>query len=263
MDRKYCESCNEKLAQLKRAKNGKRACKDCFFTEFEEEIYQTMLSEGHFEQGDKIALAISGGKDSTVLVEVMTTLKKRHQLQVDFELLAIDEGIKGYRDDSLETVKRNQKNYDLPLTILSYQDLFGRTMDQVVSLTSVKTSCTYCGVFRRNALNNGAFKLKSDRLFTGHNADDMAETVLMNFLRGDAYRLCLCTQSVSGEETDLKRCKPFKFAYEKEIVLYAHFKKLDYFSTECTYSKDAFRGPLKDLMKHMSELRPGIIEDII
>ncbi len=91
----------------------------------------------------------------------------------------------------------------------------------------------------------------------------MAETVLMNFLRGDAYRLCQCTKSVSGEDDTLKRCKPFKFAYEKEIVLYAHFKKLDYFSTECTYSKDAFWGPLKDLMKHMSELRPGIIEDII
>jgi cytoplasmic tRNA 2-thiolation protein 1 len=66
-----------------------------------------MLDEKHFQPGDKIALAISGGKDSTVLAEVMTTLKKRHELPVDFELLAIDEGIKGYRDDSLETVKRN------------------------------------------------------------------------------------------------------------------------------------------------------------
>ena len=91
----------------------------------------------------------------------------------------------------------------------------------------------------------------------------MAETVLMNFLRGDAYRLTNCTESVSGTEEGYKRCKPFKFAYEKEIVLYAHYKKLDYFSTECTYSKEAFRGPLKELIKHMSELKPGIIEDII
>lgn len=55
-----------------------------------------MVTENHFEPGDKIALAISGGKDSTVLAEVMTTLKKRYQIPVDFELLAIDEGIKGY-----------------------------------------------------------------------------------------------------------------------------------------------------------------------
>lgn len=66
-----------------------------------------MISENHFLPGDKIALAISGGKDSTVLVEVMTTLKKWHQMPVEFDLLAIDEGIKGYWDDSLETVKWN------------------------------------------------------------------------------------------------------------------------------------------------------------
>ena len=53
------------------------------------------------------------------------------------------------------------------------------------------------------------------------------------------------------------------FTYEKEIVLYAHYKQLDYFSTECTYSKDAMRGPFKELIKHMSDIRPGIIENII
>lgn len=136
-------------------------------------------------------------------------------------------------------------------------------MDEVVSLTQVKTSCTYCGVFRRKALNLGLIKLKGDRLYTGHNADDMAETVLMNILRGDAFRLVNCTNAISGEKGELLRCKPFKYAYEKEIVLYAHYKKLEYFSTECTYSKDAFRGHFKELMKDMMTLKPGIIVDII
>ena len=72
-----------------------------------------------------------------------------------------------------------------------------------------------------------------------------------------------CTCATSGDEGELIRCKPFKFAYEKEIVLYAYYKKLDYFSTECTYSKDAFRGHLKELMKDMLSLKPGAIEDII
>jgi len=65
----------------------------------------------------------------------------------------------------------------------------------------------------------------------------MAETVLMNLLRGDAFRLVNCTNATSGEKGDLLRCKPFKYAYEKEIVLYAYYQKLEYFSTECTYSK--------------------------
>ena len=72
-------------------------------------------------------------------------------------------------------------------------------MDNVVSLTGVRTSCTYCGVFRRKALNLGILELDGDRLYTGHNADDMAETILMNLLRGDAFRLVRCTQSISGD----------------------------------------------------------------
>jgi cytoplasmic tRNA 2-thiolation protein 1 len=55
--------------------------------------------------------------------------------------------------------------------------------------------------------------LKGNKLYTGHNADDIAETVLMNFMRGDAYRLTTCTAAVSGFEDGLLRCKPFKFTY--------------------------------------------------
>lgn len=135
MSKKLCEYCHKNTPKLRRAKNNFKTCLECFYFHFEEEIHETIMEEKLFDENDKIILAISGGKDSTVLVHVMTTLKKRHNYPVSLELLAIDEGIVGYRDDSLVTVKNNQKFYNLPLTILDYKDLFGKTMDEVVSLT--------------------------------------------------------------------------------------------------------------------------------
>lgn len=101
---------------------------------------------------------------------------------------------------------------------------------------------TFCGVFRRQALDRGAAALGVDHIITGHNADDMAETILMNILRGDIARLERCTDICTrGPEnnpddqdqaagcgnhdaaefggTGMRRSKPFKYSYEKEIVM--------------------------------------------
>ena len=63
---------------------------------------------------------------------------------------------------------------------MSYQDLYGWTMDKIVKEIGLKNNCTFCGVFRRQALDRGAMKLEADKMVTGHNADDVAETILMN-----------------------------------------------------------------------------------
>lgn len=68
----------------------------------------------------------------------------------------------------------------MPLKILSYDELYGWTMDAIVSQIGRKNNCTFCGVFRRQALDRGAAMLNVDHIVTGHNADDIAETVLMN-----------------------------------------------------------------------------------
>ncbi|RLM79384.1 uncharacterized protein C2845_PM12G27880 [Panicum miliaceum] len=260
---RLCVRCGERKAALKRPKTLEQICRECFYIVFEDEIHQTIVDNSLFKSGERVAIGASGGKDSTVLAYVLSELNRRHNYGLDLFLLSVDEGITGYRDDSLETVKRNEIQYGLPLKIVSYRDLYGWTMDDIVKAIGLKNNCTFCGVFRRQALDRGAALLKADKIVTGHNADDIAETVLLNILRGDIARLSRCTFITTGEDGPIPRCKPFKYTYEKEIVMYAYFKKLDYFSTECIYSPNAYRGFAREFIKDLERMRPRAILDII
>ncbi|KAI8435338.1 hypothetical protein MSG28_003663 [Choristoneura fumiferana] len=258
-----CRTGCGKNAVLKRPKTGDALCKECFYWAFETEIHYTITKGQLFNRGDAVAIAASGGKDSTVLAHVMKTLNQRYDYGLNLMLLSIDEGITGYRDDSLETVKQNRDDYEMSLKILSYKDLYGWTMDEIVAQIGRKNNCTFCGVFRRQALDRGAAMLGVKCIATGHNADDIAETVLMNVLRGDIARLKRCTAISTGSEGTIPRVKPLKYTYEKEIVMYAHYKKLVYFSTECVFAPNAYRGHARALLKDMEKIRPSCIMDII
>ncbi|KAI3379959.1 hypothetical protein SNEBB_002673 [Seison nebaliae] len=263
MGKKKCERCGEDVAKILRPVTRAVLCAQCFFEEFETEIHRTIVDGKMFERNDIVAIGASGGKDSTVLAYVMKLLNDKYDYGLNLHLLSIDEGIKGYRDDSLETVKQNQIDYDLPLTILSYKDVFGWTMDEIVKLMGNRNNCTYCGTFRRQALNRGAKIIGATKIVTGHNADDIAETILMNMQRGNAIQLERCVSLVTGSKNNLPRSKPFKYTYEKEIVMYAHLRRLLYFTTECIYSPLAFRGYVRSLIKQMEMFDPKSIINII
>lgn len=265
---RLCTICQTQRAALKRPKTGDMLCRECFYQVFEEEVHRTIVDKQLFKRGEKIAIGASGGKDSTVLADVLSLLNKRYDYGLELFLLSIDEGIAGYRDDSLESVKRNQLQYKIPLKVVSYKDLYGWTMDEIVKAIGTRNNCTFCGVFRRQALDRGAIMMHADRIVTGHNADDVAETVLMNLLRGDTPRLKRCVNITTGGDADVDveavpRCKPFMYTYEKEIVLYAYYKRLDYFSTECIYSPNAYRGYAREFLKDLEVIRPSAILDII
>nr|CDJ81644.1 PP-loop domain containing protein [Haemonchus contortus] len=256
------EECTRNAA-VKRALDDTALCAPCFSKGFEEEVHKTIVSSNLFRRGERIAIGASGGKDSTVLAYVMKTLNERYDYGLDLVLLSIDEGIKGYRDDSLEAVERNRVEYCMPLTVLTYKDLYGWTMDEIVAKIGKKNNCTFCGVFRRQALDRGAHKVGASKLVTGHNADDMAETVLMNILRGDVARLQRCTSALTGEEGELPRAKPLKYCFEKDIVMYARLNKLDYFYTECVYAPDSYRAYARTFIKDIERIRPQSILDLI
>jgi|ERR1700722_9250486 len=114
-----CALCSNARATLRRPKTGQQICKLCFFYVFETEVHNTITQANLFNPGDRVAIGASGGKgehslspelfppyhreiDSTVLAYVMKTLNERYNYGLHLFLLSIDEGITGYRDDSLE-----------------------------------------------------------------------------------------------------------------------------------------------------------------
>lgn len=158
--KRTCALCKTNRPALKRPKTGQSICRECFYFVFEQEIHETITSAGLFKKGQKVAIAASGGKgvlvydhgaqlhklnrfteDSTVLAYVMKLLNDRHSYGLDLCLLSVDEGITGYRDDSLETVKRNEKQYGIPLKIVSYEELYGWSMDSIVAKIGKRNNC--------------------------------------------------------------------------------------------------------------------------
>lgn len=262
-----CASCHKARAALRRPRSGQALCGACFCTAFEAEVLHTVVAGRLLPPGAVVAVGASGGKDSTVLAHVLRELAPR--LGISLHLVAVDEGIGGYRDAALAAVRRQAARWDLPLTVVAYADLFGGwTMDAVARSTAgsgrSRACCTFCGVLRRRALEEGARLVGATHVVTGHNADDMAETVLMNFLRGDAGRLARGGGLGSpGEGGALPRCRPLQLASQKEVVLYAHFRRLDYFSEECVYAPEAFRGHARDLLKMLEAARPSAVLDLV
>ena len=138
-----------------------------------------------------ILVAISGGKDSAVLLErIHENLSKRR----DVTIVAgcVDEGIEGYRPPSLECARELAESLGVRFETVSYPELGFKEMDQVVTkmaeINDRKAPCSYCGVFRRQGINHLAERVGADVIALGHNLDDMAQTIMMNMQNGDIER---------------------------------------------------------------------------
>ncbi|XP_077832948.1 cytoplasmic tRNA 2-thiolation protein 1 isoform X2 [Macaca mulatta] len=165
-----CASCHASRAALRRPRSGQALCGACFCAAFEAEVLHTVLAGRLLPPGAVVAVGASGGKDSTVLAHVLRALTPR--LGISLQLVAVDEGIGGYRDVALAAVRRQAARWELPLTVVAYEDLFGGwTMDAVARSTAgsgrSRSCCTFCGVLRRRALEEGARRVGATHIVTG------------------------------------------------------------------------------------------------
>ena len=149
-----CNKCNRNPPVYSREYSGEKLCKRCFLNSIDRKVQRTINKFSMIKFGDHVAVATSGGKDSLVLLSILkSTIDAARGIKMD--AITIDEGISGYRDESLKIVSEFCSKLRVPLTIKSYYELFGTRMDEAMKLrpSAKLTSCSICGTFRRRAID--------------------------------------------------------------------------------------------------------------
>jgi cytoplasmic tRNA 2-thiolation protein 1 len=257
-----CTKCQKAESLYYRAHSGEYLCKKCFLRSIESKAAKTISKYSMIEYGDKVAVAVSGGKDSLSLLYVLKMLFDQHPNNGN-ELVAItiDEGIKGYRDESLQIVKDFCAHLCIESKVLSYQSLFGIDMDQaMIQRSSQKiSSCSMCGTFRRRAIDIAAETVGADIVATAHNMDDQLQTFMINLLAGDVERIgWIYPEPIQYIQNGMKKVKPFVEIYEYEIAFYALQRDIPFQSEECPYMNESIRTDLREFFNRLEMDHPGI-----
>ena len=262
MDGTVCNVCNRREAFFFRPYSGTKLCRKCFTQSIEDKTRATIAKYNMLDFNDRVAVAVSGGKDSVSLLHVLAKLEKSFP-KASLAAITIDEGIKGYRDEALKIAAENCEELDVEHSIVSFKELYGYPFDEIVERLRQKggeklTPCACCGVLRRKALNLAARKLGADKIATGHTLDDETQTILLNIFHGDVLRLAKEKPITDEAHPKLvQKIKPFCEIPEKETAMYAYVKKIKFQSSPCPYASEALRNDVRAMLDKIEEKHAG------
>jgi len=245
--------------------SGEKLCVRCFCLSIENKVRVTIAKYDMLRFDDKIAIGVSGGKDSVALLHIMTKLEESFP-NAKLTAVLVDEGIKGYRDEALKIAEKGCRKLGVKHVVVSFKEMFGYELDELVERLREKepdggglTPCAYCGVLRRRALNSAARSCGATKLATAHNLDDETQTILLNILHGDPLRIARVKPvSSSTHFSFVCRIKPFCEILEKETTLYAYLKKIEFQSIPCPYASTALRNDIRTMLNRMEEKHSGL-----
>ncbi len=260
-----CTLCRRKDAVYMRPYSGERLCTSCFCQSIEDKVRATIAEYEMLRFDDRIAVGVSGGKDSMALLRILAKLEKSFP-KAELTAITVDEGIQGYRDEALKIAEEGCRELGVKHTVVSFEELFGLGLDKLVEKVRRKdkrseglTPCAYCGVLRRRALNSSARNMGATKLATAHNLDDETQTVLLNILHGDPLRIARTKPVSSFEDSSFVcRIKPFCEVLERETALYAFLKGIEFQSVPCPYASSALRNDARAMLNRMEEKHPGV-----
>lgn len=248
-----CQRCS-KTAVIYQKYSSAHFCKPHFIEDVERKIKRDIRKFKMVERGDRIAVALSGGKDSIALLYILHKIFKNRP-DIEISAITIDEGIRGYREHTLSHAVKLAGELGIDHTIRSFEDEFGTTLDDLTTKKDT-AACTLCGVLRKNLLNKAARELGATKLALGHNLDDEAQTILMNYMRGDVDRMKRMLQD-TVQPGLVPRIKPLHSIPEKEVALYGFLNSLPVSTDECPYAGEALRNEIREMLNNYEVKHPG------
>jgi uncharacterized protein (TIGR00269 family) len=254
-----CSKCGKEAVTFIRY-NGTYLCREHFIEYVERRVRKDVRRQG-IRKG-VVAVALSGGKDSLAALYLMNDIVKEHR-DKELHAITVDEGISGYRPETIEVAKRHCDELGVEHHVVSFKDVVGYTLDEISAVRGELGECTYCGVFRRLCLNKKGREIDARTMVMGHNLDDVAQSILMNFVNNDMERMARFAPHKKVQEGLIPRILPLRTIPEKETTLYALLRGLDVMEDECPYAVRASRGAFRDMIAKLENDYPGTRHSIL
>ncbi len=214
------------------------------------------------EEGDRVAVCISGGKDSMLMAKLFQELKKHNKFNFGLEFLVMDPG---YNKANREALENNAKLLNIPVTIFETQ-----IFDAVYEIE--KSPCYLCARMRRGYLYNNARKLGCNKIALGHHYDDVIETILMGMLYG-AQVQTMMPKLHSTNFKGMELIRPMYLIREEDIIHWKEYNNLKFLQCACRFTENCTscgedgaakskRTEVKTLIKSLKKINPYIESNI-
>lgn len=200
------------------------------------------------KDNDKIAVCISGGKDSFLLAKCMQELKKHSKYNFSLEFIVMDPG---YTKENLDKIKENLKKLEITATIFE-----SNIFSQIENSNSL---CYLCARKRRGALYNKAKELGCNKIALGHHFDDVIETILLNIIYAGEYKTMM-PKLKSTNFSGMELIRPLYYVKEQDIISWKNYCNLTFLDCACTITKkqDGKRLEIKKLINSLRKLDKNI-----
>lgn len=251
-----CRKCGEKAA-LNLPQHRLALCKTHFLEWLPQQVERFIKKYRMFGKEDRILAAVSGGKDSLTLWDILHRLG--YQADGLYIGLGIDEGL-GYSAESQRLAESFAAQRGLKLHVVSVAEEYSETIPEMAMRTTrgKDKPCAVCGLTKRHIMNRMAREQGYDVLVTGHNLDDEAAALFGNTLNWIPGYLARQWPVLEANRPGLvRKAKPLCRIYERETAAYALLRGIDYIYEECPFSADSRTIYHKEILNRMEHDRPG------